>query len=480
MNNYDFGNYLAKKRKEAGYSQFQFGRLLGVSGKAVSKWETGSSVPKLETLTKIAGLTGTDLGDLVSLREVGSREITGIRRSRKAALWNRAEKKLADLYGDHIPLSILDRYYTEKECTAFTDSPLILDVLSKVREMVTERHGLMTNGINTNASFLAWLAGATNVNPLPPHRVCPHCRKLVFLDEERDAWDAGQEKCTCGTMMVNDGHRLPFDACKFTLSRNKNIFAARLPRALVEDACEIICSELSEIFSMKKRLLPDGDIEIMLFQRTSKADNPKGWKSVPSVSEEECMKEINQCSSIFFSASSIGDSLMGKLEAVPAVPDFYAMLNKVDLDALAARLLKHSRFLSGTKKKKKYCFSDVLDILLADDSIFTSESMSKLVRLTGVKSWKKLPLSREDVWVMVAEKMRTAGTTSVIPEYMMKGNYICRHPRELEQKLFQSLSMPKWFWKYLEQCQDLASKSTVIDYLIVRIMVEWSDTVIDK
>ena len=115
MNHYDFGNYLTEKRKSIGYSQFQFGKLLGVSGKAVSKWETGASVPKLETLTKIASLTGTDLGDLVSMREVGDFEITKIRRSKKAAFWNREENRLAEIYGDDVPLSILDRYYTEKE-----------------------------------------------------------------------------------------------------------------------------------------------------------------------------------------------------------------------------------------------------------------------------------------------------------------------------------------------------------------------------
>ena len=135
MNHYDFGNYLTEKRKSIGYSQFQFGKLLGVSGKAVSKWETGASVPKLETLTKIASLTGTDLGDLVSMREVGDFEITKIRRSKKAAFWNREENRLAEIYGDDVPLSILDRYYTEKELTAFTDSPLILDALGKVREI---------------------------------------------------------------------------------------------------------------------------------------------------------------------------------------------------------------------------------------------------------------------------------------------------------------------------------------------------------
>lgn len=480
MNHYDFGNYLTEKRKSIGYSQFQFGKLLGVSGKAVSKWETGASVPKLETLTKIASLTGTDLGDLVSMREVGDFEITKIRRSKKAAFWNREENRLAEIYGDDVPLSILDRYYTEKELTAFTDSPLILDALGKVREMVTKKHGLMTNGLDTNASFIAWLAGATNINPLPPHQICPHCRKLVFLDEVCDAWDAGPKKCTCGTMMVNDGHKLPFDACRLTLSMDKSVFGIRLPQSLIDKACEVVFSELNEIFSMKKLIFPDGSIEILLYQRTSKAKRSETWEMVPSISKKEYVGGANRFSTILFYASSMGNNLMEKLALVPTVPDITEMLHEVDLDAIARRFLKHSAFFSGVRKRGKYYFSDVLKILLADNSTFSSETLKDLVRQTGVKTWKMLPLSREDVWDIIAEKMGANGVTSVIPEYMMRGGYICRNPRELEQTLFRSLSMPKWFWNYLGQCKYLSSKSSAIDQLIEQIIFEWVDNTVHQ
>lgn len=43
MNDYSFGNYMYEKRKETGESQNELGRKLGVTGKAVSKWENGVS-----------------------------------------------------------------------------------------------------------------------------------------------------------------------------------------------------------------------------------------------------------------------------------------------------------------------------------------------------------------------------------------------------------------------------------------------------
>ena len=45
MNDYSFGNYIYSLRKAANLSQSQVARLLGVSDKAVSKWENGKSKP---------------------------------------------------------------------------------------------------------------------------------------------------------------------------------------------------------------------------------------------------------------------------------------------------------------------------------------------------------------------------------------------------------------------------------------------------
>lgn len=43
MRDYAFGNLVTKLRTELGFSQFQLGKLIGVSDKAVSKWENGVS-----------------------------------------------------------------------------------------------------------------------------------------------------------------------------------------------------------------------------------------------------------------------------------------------------------------------------------------------------------------------------------------------------------------------------------------------------
>ncbi|HJC49654.1 MAG TPA: AAA family ATPase [Candidatus Anaerostipes avistercoris] len=69
MNDYSFGNYMYEKRKETGESQNELGRKLGVTGKAVSKWENGAAKPKTEILRKLAVLWNVSIEELLRIRE---------------------------------------------------------------------------------------------------------------------------------------------------------------------------------------------------------------------------------------------------------------------------------------------------------------------------------------------------------------------------------------------------------------------------
>lgn len=66
MQSYDIGNRIYELRKEKNLSQKELGALLGVSNKAVSKWETGVAIPKTETLIKLASVLGVSSEELLS------------------------------------------------------------------------------------------------------------------------------------------------------------------------------------------------------------------------------------------------------------------------------------------------------------------------------------------------------------------------------------------------------------------------------
>ena len=67
MNDYEFGNFIMNMRIGHGFSQFQLGKLMGVSDKAVSKWETGKSKPRLNTCRRLAEVFGISLEDLLEM-----------------------------------------------------------------------------------------------------------------------------------------------------------------------------------------------------------------------------------------------------------------------------------------------------------------------------------------------------------------------------------------------------------------------------
>lgn len=61
MEKYDFGNKLYEYRMQKGLTQKELGKLLGVTDKAVSKWETGESKPRLDKMTQITELFDTSI-----------------------------------------------------------------------------------------------------------------------------------------------------------------------------------------------------------------------------------------------------------------------------------------------------------------------------------------------------------------------------------------------------------------------------------
>ena len=70
MNDYAFGNFLYMLRTEKGLSQSQLGELLGVTNKAVSKWENGSAKPNTVLIPRIAEIFGVTVEELFACKRL--------------------------------------------------------------------------------------------------------------------------------------------------------------------------------------------------------------------------------------------------------------------------------------------------------------------------------------------------------------------------------------------------------------------------
>jgi len=65
MNNYSFGNKLYGLRKKCKLSQSELGEMVGVTNKAVSRWEMGSAKPSMEIMGKLSLIFNVRLEELL-------------------------------------------------------------------------------------------------------------------------------------------------------------------------------------------------------------------------------------------------------------------------------------------------------------------------------------------------------------------------------------------------------------------------------
>lgn len=68
MNDYNFGNFVCYLREQRGLTQADLARQLGVTPAAISKWENGSSKPRVEVLFQLAEILGVRPEELMAGR----------------------------------------------------------------------------------------------------------------------------------------------------------------------------------------------------------------------------------------------------------------------------------------------------------------------------------------------------------------------------------------------------------------------------
>lgn len=76
MDKYKFGEYIYNKRKSLGLTQDELGRKLGVTNKAVSKWEVGETFPDITMLAPLAKTLGVSVDELLNYTDNKKEDLT--------------------------------------------------------------------------------------------------------------------------------------------------------------------------------------------------------------------------------------------------------------------------------------------------------------------------------------------------------------------------------------------------------------------
>lgn len=122
--------------------------------------------------------------------------------------------KAHEIYGNPLPDLIQTRL--EDELKAIIDEGYAVMYVSAqmlVRKSMEDGYLVGSRG-SVGSSFAATMAGITEVNPLPPHYICPECKYLEWGDENE--YDCGVDMpvkdCPkCGTRLKQEGFTIPFE-----------------------------------------------------------------------------------------------------------------------------------------------------------------------------------------------------------------------------------------------------------------------------
>ena len=386
-------------------------------------------------------------------------------------LLDRAYDRLIEIYGGKeafIEIAFLNRFYQEKmilrECELYMR---YLGFLGKVRQVAEEKGEHIFVRGTAGSSLIAFLLGATDINPLPRHDYCPNCHCVKFKGEYLP-FDQDEVKCSCGADPIAEGFNIPFE------SNLKSVLSGHIQLV-------VSCEFFDEVEQMIRDEMWDKAIITLRNDKFSPT-----WFCFQD-------KEKNEDGEYVLNGNS---ELFSKLPRITLVPD--KTLDKYrELEKATSFKMKDIGMKEYSEAYFRFMEGDIEGISMFDNAFMRElwvklkpQSYDDMLKMIGfahsTNGWKEngewnydehrmslreIPAYREDVFNLISEHLRKkgiydSGLAYEVAEKTWRGHYAKdgQIDEETMMTMFR-LDIDAAFVFFLEQVNYMFPKAHGVAYL---------------